>query len=554
MRLRFSGADCGTSHRSVASRAAITLVEMLVAMAITLLLMASVVQVFDLLGTAVAGSRATMEMTDRVRQAQHLLQSDLAAISRPVVPWVTDEEGGYFEYAEGGTVDKDYLGSGGSTPGPITVRWGGDGYTTSSPGFTKHPTYDFVEDATSKSPARWARFTPTIPLAGPYLVKITCNTRLSFRSNSVPITIVHASGTASATQNQMGPEFAFKTDTYGPYDFNVGAVGSVTVSNSGTAAGTSVNSQQVVFEYAGPVPPATADSRLGDIDDQIAFTATRDARPFQGRVETAGGVNMIESPTAEIVWACGEDSTAATANRRTVYRRVLLVAPWAASMIPAGDLSNLATFQQKHDLSARWDGSQVVLNTLEDLALRENRYRHAAAYPHAMQTYAPLTGGREGEDVVLVGALALDVRIFDPNAPIYAKSDGIAYGPSDQGYDAASAALGDMLGAGCYVDLGYTKPTHSLPNGEPLFAGGPGFFDTWPSRYERDGKTQVSGRTDWSTDGLDNDAANGVDDTYERETNPPYPHAPQGIQVKLRAYENDARTIREVTVNQDFGS
>jgi len=77
-------------------------------------------------------------------------------------------------------------------------------------------------------------------------------------------------------------------------------------------------------------------------------------------------------------------------------------------------------------------------------------------------------------------------------------------------------------------------------------------YDTWSTHYEHDGIAQFGGRTDWATDGIDNDNKNGVDDAGERETQAPYPYPLRSIQVKIRTFEPDSRQVRETTIIQDF--
>jgi hypothetical protein len=78
-------------------------------------------------------------------------------------------------------------------------------------------------------------------------------------------------------------------------------------------------------------------------------------------------------------------------------------------------------------------------------------------------------------------------------------------------------------------------------------------YDTWALSYEKDGMDQLNtGKFDLATDGLDNDGVNGVDDTGERETVPPYPQPLRGLRVRIRIYEPSTRQIRQATVETDF--
>lgn len=82
-------------------------------------------------------------------------------------------------------------------------------------------------------------------------------------------------------------------------------------------------------------------------------------------------------------------------------------------------------------------------------------------------------------------------------------------------------------------------------------------YDTWTTAYERDGVDQLpvlgnANGTDMMTNGLDDDGINGPDDPGERETQAPYPYQVRGIQVRIRMYEPASRQAKQVTVGMDF--
>lgn len=84
------------------SRGGFTLVEILVATALTLLMMGLVVTVFALVSDNVTGSRATVEMSEQLRTVADQLQMDLegvTVITKPPRDPANDE--GYLEYIEG---------------------------------------------------------------------------------------------------------------------------------------------------------------------------------------------------------------------------------------------------------------------------------------------------------------------------------------------------------------------------------------------------------------------------------------------------------------------
>lgn len=85
-------------------RAGYTLVEILVALTLTLILMTAVVRVFGGVGEGIAKARRAMEQFDRLRTAQQQLRIDLQGLTvtpdgRPARP---EENRGYLEFIEGG--------------------------------------------------------------------------------------------------------------------------------------------------------------------------------------------------------------------------------------------------------------------------------------------------------------------------------------------------------------------------------------------------------------------------------------------------------------------
>ena len=84
------------------SSPAFTLIEVLVAMAVTLILMGIVVTIFGAIGTGVSNSRAAMDMSDQLRTAKNRLQTDLAGVTAQMLPPRRPESGeGYFEIVDG---------------------------------------------------------------------------------------------------------------------------------------------------------------------------------------------------------------------------------------------------------------------------------------------------------------------------------------------------------------------------------------------------------------------------------------------------------------------
>lgn len=78
-------------------------------------------------------------------------------------------------------------------------------------------------------------------------------------------------------------------------------------------------------------------------------------------------------------------------------------------------------------------------------------------------------------------------------------------------------------------------------------------YSTWPTSYESDGIDQDGVfSADQGTNGIDDNAANGTDDAGERETSPPYPFPMRGLQVSIRVVEPDTQQVDQTTVVQNF--
>lgn len=90
--------------------AGFTLVEMLVAMTVTLILIFAVSQTFAVIGARVAEGRATIEMAGSLRAVANRLQTDLDGLTCPVRPWIDSASGlGYFEIIEGDKHDRSFV-------------------------------------------------------------------------------------------------------------------------------------------------------------------------------------------------------------------------------------------------------------------------------------------------------------------------------------------------------------------------------------------------------------------------------------------------------------
>src|SRR5688500_307656 len=117
-----------TPHRSISrclsqterQEHAFTLVEMLIAMAITLVMMGAVVTLFANVSGSIRNRRATVEMTNQLRYVRNVMQQDLQGATCPGLTWQRPESNhGYIELIEGQQSDQN--------PTPLLRDLDGDG-------------------------------------------------------------------------------------------------------------------------------------------------------------------------------------------------------------------------------------------------------------------------------------------------------------------------------------------------------------------------------------------------------------------------------------------
>ncbi|MEN0109543.1 MAG: prepilin-type N-terminal cleavage/methylation domain-containing protein, partial [Planctomycetota bacterium] len=268
----------------------LTLVEMLVAMAVTLLIMAAVVTVFANISGSVTRRRATIEMSGTLRGVRELLAKDLAGATCPALPWRRPEANeGYLEIIEGPSTD--------AYPTPWLYS-----FDTAN-----------VADTDARLPGGG---NPTITEA----VRDDTTDRLTESIGSVPGLDLGTSTLPGSTLRDSALDDADDDERFG----------------------------RVVGSEA-DVPRGTlTDGRgLGDADDTLMFTVRNEDDLFNGRIPARDApiattpfidwrAESVESPLAEIAWFALENPVERADTRtfvfgdpgyRTIYRRVLLILP-----------------------------------------------------------------------------------------------------------------------------------------------------------------------------------------------------------------------------------
>jgi type II secretory pathway pseudopilin PulG len=118
------------------TRRGVTLIELLIALAITMIMMGAVVTLFANMTTSVTDSRAVIEISERLRAARNLLQNDLAGHTAPTMPPLDPAAGlGFLELIEGQLyTDYGFVAAAAAPTTPAAYTGTGIPFTTGSPG------------------------------------------------------------------------------------------------------------------------------------------------------------------------------------------------------------------------------------------------------------------------------------------------------------------------------------------------------------------------------------------------------------------------------------
>jgi regulation of enolase protein 1 (concanavalin A-like superfamily) len=148
---------------------------------------------------------------------------------------------------------------------------------------------NYIHDNASGKGSKSVKFTPDLPVAGSYEVFARWTAEQN-RSLSVPFTIVHASGSASAPpQNQQARGGMWTS--LGIFNFNAGTAGSVTVSNTGTATGSYVVADAVSFvpQATTNLPSGWTSADIGSVGVAGSATHTAGTYVVKGSGSNIGG-------------------------------------------------------------------------------------------------------------------------------------------------------------------------------------------------------------------------------------------------------------------------
>ena len=488
-------------------RRAFTLVEMLIAMALTLILVYAIAEFYAYVGSAVKDGRAMIEMNGQMRIAVSRLKADLELLTVPVVPWSDDGSAmGYFCIYEGAGKDWDINNNG---------------------------LLDVTEDTDSDGTPDMQQFNITS-------VHGDSDDILAFtiRSPLAPFTGQHlnvATNTYTTISSQLAEVIWFTgfTETDSPAD------------------GWQADEPMFLYRRQMLIRPD-----LGQIGgDFTTYALAQDfLRTYWQGSSVSASIRAETNSMGNQVFRVRANSLLDLSRREHRFAHLGLPGSFPnALQLNVRDATSLSFYT----LQGNYFGEDRVLSNLIGFDVR------------VFDPTAPLLGDGEASDTnndssddaagtVQPGdpgweaAVALNVS----NAtqyPIlgYGAYVDLYYGRAGYGPTLPRVQVG-MSSVAISPSTFYGAPQVKSQMGTDAV------YDTWATSYERDGTNQdvasegMNPLFDEGTDGLDNDGINGVDDPGERETSPPYPVPLRGIQVKLRLYEPGTRQVRQATVGADF--
>lgn len=521
----------------------LTLVEMLMATALTLIMFAAVAQIFGMMGGAMQDARATIELSGNLRSVTNHLQRDLDNLTVEVKPWVQPGSNqGYFEIIEGPDRDVDFA------------------------------AVDVIPDTTDLNGAM-----------GGDADDILCFT--AYSKDEPFVGLIQGS-------------LEINTDPDVPHKYWI---------NRSSSGFTTITSQYAEIVYFTKLTPSDNRNLYEWSDVNGTVPGLRDANEtvtLYRRVFLIRPDILLGNP-ADSTSDYTEYYELTSEEVRNYYDlSVSFPQPDPDNPSPPNPNRQWKT-NSLEDLQLRQNrvAHRLVHNNAFPYALRPQAL---LSFEQLDAAISGNLRDRTGEDVILTRTLAFDVKVFDPGVAVKTDLDGtIAIQPSDSIYtnNTADLALVEGLSAanmmtGAFVDLNWTAggraevPTPSTGRPVPYFAAPPAlgssldnvtvatfsqmpsrlmppgttapdptltyaYYDTWPFAYEitgvdRNGDGIPDNTTSPGTNGFDDNGDGVVDDIGEYETSPPYPVPLRGISITVRAIEDGTRQVRQDTIMADF--
>jgi prepilin-type N-terminal cleavage/methylation domain-containing protein len=585
-----NSADQRCSSGASGARSGFTLIEVMIAVTVTLLMMLGLAQMFKVLGDSMNKGRAGLELNNRLRGVMHRIRTDLDLVTAPARPPLATGMGkGYLKYYEGPASDYTFANN------PILNRFGD---------------MDDILMATVKAEDTW--FTGKVPR---FIAEQRAPTSAAELDDLVTIAsqyaeiIVYAQPLVSAQGNPVRDPLLM-------------------VSNP------------LLFEDVNPADGVPDSFRL----HYRALLIRPDLNlPTSGLLPSLPAENVMVArpqtgPTGGLLPSPQCDMSRIFQYCDLSIRRV---DHFGVSAVAANSLEDLANPANRfahvmHPLNAPANSvwSMPVLALGPALAGFQGSNPSVAGSGFLHPAYV-LHGNRTGEDVLATDLLAFDVRAYDPSAPIIEYYDpsppiieysGLTLRPGDPGFEfvglpdlAINSTETTVRAYGEFVDLNWAGKfenlsilpiqlrgllvsqlsglqfnpfTDQLEVSKSLFRSGlviplnsvsyqifQPSYDTFTDFYEHDGILQAELaaypglvtftaaptasvlREGWraiavdaGTDGIDNNPnfGPGIDDASELESSPPFPVHLRGLQISIRLENRPSKQFKQMSAVKEF--
>jgi len=606
------GSDRGNFSAAPLRAAGFTLLEVMIALTVTLILMGLVMEMFANVSDGINNSRANMDLNDQLRHAKHRLIADLRGITAPTIPPLSPHMNvGYFEYVEGPRVANSQYAAG-SSGGDVGENLGGNWYTSRGAA-TNQIVNSIIGDVDDILMFTTSSFEDRFVGRGGIKNGVT----LGVNSRYAEVAWFLRRRT-QAEQNSIRGDARPEFYTLHRRQWLV-----------------SPNATVWVGDQANPT--------YAEVDLSL--------RPEGGNFEsTLMPLNLLTNRRAlDPRTAKNSLGDLTMRERRSLHQpylwpyQMLYVAPQFANNVNGHYLFNPGS---TYTIGWNVPTSALSLPTLGEqthgnFPLPNPEKRSATGVYVLKSTFTPTppvgyaimqtlgNGSRIGDDILLSNVVGFDVKAWDPGAPVFRAAATTANPnnasvlvPGDGGYPRAvdvfnagpTAVANQPVAFGAFADLNYmgqeraftgttnnrTRYTNYMDNGTssalvrmengapfnrrcllpraqfaypgdgPLsgnptngdFAR-PAVWDTWSTHYEYDGvDNDGDGVIDELTNGVDDNGNGLVDEpnhyfagavtTGEQEAPPPYRSPLRGLKITLRVMEQDSKEVREVTVVHEF--
>ncbi|RCS49298.1 hypothetical protein DTL42_12240 [Bremerella cremea] len=505
----------------------LTLVEMLMATALSLIMFAAVAQIFGMMGSAMRDARATIELSGNLRSVANQLQTDLNNVTVDVLPWVQPGSNqGYFEIIEGPDRDVDFA---------AFDIIGDDPTVTTDP-------HNGAMGGDADDILCFTAYSKDEPFVGLIYGDLVPNTNSNF---PYKYSVDRSSGNFSVITSQYA-EIVYFTKLTPADDRNL--------EEWSTTDYRDANETVTLYRRAFLIRP---DIYLGNA------TMTPPATPSLSDAEMRNYYDLSIYATSTNQWFTNSLEDLQSRERRIAHFLATASRSFPDTLNPA----NLLSFEQ---LNSTIGASNLRDRTGEDVILSKTLAFDVKVFdPGAVirQEASGTIAGQPGDFYypgssdtnvyeAYTAATSMTGAFVDLNWTAGGRYSSIPGSPLFSGAANTKSGLQSVLASkfGQFNQMpsmlrqpgnnGVNTQNSNLPYA---------YYDTWPLLYESDGLNQDGdGVTDEGTNGFDDNSNNIVDEMDEYETSPPYPVPLRGISVTIRAIEEGTRQVRQDTIMADF--